>query len=458
MPKASSTAVKRPSSAVDHACSTPSCCQRHPRVAGCSSHAAPATPLATSSSAPPPFLKGVHLLISSPIAAYVSTWYVRAAVRNWLRFTLTTTHIVLHMDRARAANFSDATLDSEWRWLRDGGARERVLINDMRLNTYRRSGSLLVAHLQNVDHARRVLWAAPPTHVLFVAHNCFFFRVGIEAFVSSRGSTAAIRACPEVPIRPNKHHCTTQPWFAPLNAHRATGRRLLLEGQFYPLELVTEMTRQLQSRDAKGQPFGGSGAVGRGRASGGSGASGGDGGARDGGARDGGVASVAGAATAATAVGATGRGEERSNESGGAIGRTTLLAALLGAACTAEENLLPAMVLRAPRVLLADGPPTEAVAWLPRSLSNGSFIEGGTVRWLLGSVHTPQSLCHGAAHGAAHSASAGGCAVCPDPQIWPQTKFVVKRVADDVGDRSGVRRLIASLPGVGEPQKVDRAA
>ena len=53
---------------------------------------------------------------------------MRAAVRNWLRFTEDQTRVVLHMDRARATNFTGATVDAEWRWLREGAASERVLI------------------------------------------------------------------------------------------------------------------------------------------------------------------------------------------------------------------------------------------------------------------------------------------------------------------------------------------
>jgi hypothetical protein len=75
------------------------------------------------------------------------------------------------------------------------------------------------------------------------------------------------------------------------------------------------------------------------------------------------------------------------------------------------------------------------------------------VRWLLGSPHTPQSICHATA-GA--GASGGGCAACPDPRRWPQTKFVVKRVGDDLADRSGVRRLIASLPSTAAHQAAPR--
>ena len=52
---------------------------------------------------------------------------------------------------------------------------------------------------------------------------------------------------------------------------------------------------------------------------------------------------------------------------------------------------------------------------------------------------TLQILCHG-------RGTPGGCTACPDPLQWPQMKFVVKRVPSDVADRSGVRRMIASIP------------
>ena len=69
---------------------------------------------------------------------------------------------------------------------------------------------------------------------------------------------------------------------------------------------------------------------------------------------------------------------------------------------------------------------------------SGGLVDAATVRWLLRTAHTPQAMCHAAA----------GCTACPDARTWPQTKFLVKRVADDAADRSGVRRLLASLPGV----------
>ena len=149
-------------------CATAACCSRHPRLPAClKPRASPAPPLALPARS---LDERVSLLLSAPVAAYVPPWYVRAAVRNWLRFTVGATTVVLHMDRARHANFTDrAPLDVEWRWLREGAAGERVRINPLRLYTYRRSGTLLAAHVHNFVHARRALSERPPTHVLFLA-------------------------------------------------------------------------------------------------------------------------------------------------------------------------------------------------------------------------------------------------------------------------------------------------
>ena len=382
-------------------CTPPStsCCARHPRLPSCQhpQHTTHTSHGGGKFKSLPP--SNVSLLLSAPIAAYVPPWYAKQAIHNWLRFTVESTRIVVHMDRARPTNFSRAeALEPEWQWLREGTAADRVLVNPLRMFTWRRSGSLLVAHVRNYLFARRALSSQrhrTPSHLLFLASNCFFVRPGVEAFVASRGATAAIRSCPEASIKPNKHHCTTQPWYPELNHHRTTGRRLLIEGQFYPVGFLDALTRQLESRDAKGKPIGGSSS------------SSGGGGDDD-----------------------VGNGNAANN----------LLSALPTVACTVEENLLPIVLLRAPLAwvgLSPTSPPTEPVAWIPKSLSNGSVVDQGTVRWLLSNAHTPQSLCGGT----------GGCTTCPDAQAYPQTKFIVKRVADDAADRTRVRQLIASLPG-----------
>ena len=342
-------------------CHSRSCCLRHPRST-CELHSINRTRHPTD-------VRDVRLLISAPVAAYVPVWYVREAVSNWLRFTLPSTHAVLHMDRARNASFSDDEYTADWLWLR--ALRERVLINPLRIFTRRRSGALLAAHVHNFLFAQRTV---ATSHVLFLAHNCFFIRAGIEAYVAARGATAAMRACTERPIKLNRNYCTTQPWFAPLNAHKKTGARSTIEGQFFPVGFVNELWRQLATRNVHGQPIGG--------------------------------------------------GSNRND---------TLLNALPRINCTAEESLLPAVVLRAPRSLLNETEPTEPVAWVPSSLTNDSIVGRATIISLLSTNNTP---------------SLPKASGCPQARAWGlQTKYLVKRVAMDEADASQVRRLIASLTG-----------
>ena len=115
-------------------------------------HAAAADAVAASTEPSPP----ATVLISAPIAASVPPWYAREAVGNWLRFTVASTRVVLHMDRSRPVQFSSADpgdVDwrrTDWRWLRDdAAARERVLVNPRRLYTSRRRGSIFAAHVHN---------------------------------------------------------------------------------------------------------------------------------------------------------------------------------------------------------------------------------------------------------------------------------------------------------------------
>ena len=118
---------------------------------------------------------------------------------------------------------------------------------------------------------------------------------------------------------------------------------------------------------------------------------------------------------------------------GGSNRNDTLLNALPRINCTAEESLLPAVVLRAPRSLLNETEPTEPVAWVPSSLTNGSIVGKTTILSLLSTNNTPSFP------------KASGC---PQARAWGlQTKYLVKRVAMDEADASQVRRLIASLTG-----------
>ena len=129
-------------------------------------------------------------------------------------------------------------------------------------------------------------------------------------------------------------------------------------------------------------------------------------------------------------------------------GPPTLLEALPALPCTAEEAVLPALVLRAPSAHFARLPPTEPIAWIPKTLANGAAVDAATVRRLVSSNHTPQLLCSDkpAASGLA-SAPTWPCSACPDASAWPQTKFVVKRVPDDEEDVGGVRRLLSGIAG-----------
>ena len=324
---------------------------------------------------PPP---AVRLLLSAPIAAYISAWYAREAVHNWLDFT-DAAHVVVHMDRANA-NFSSHSIASpsnclpEWRWM---CAEARVLVNPLRLFTNRRTGSLLAVHVHNYAYARHAL-EEPPSHFLFLASNCFFVRPGVEAFIATRQASAAIRACPEkekkLEARKSVVRCHDHaqfPWFDVLNGNRGTASQQMAEGQFYPSRFLSELHRQLEHYNARGRV----------RAS----------------------------------------------------GEPSLLEALPQMACTAEEHLLPAVVMRAHGEMLGQElPPTESILAQPESLTANAVVTKRNITRLIHERHTPQLLC-------TH------CKACPDPRSWPQTKFLVKRVPADWNDSTGVRALIARL-------------
>ena len=402
-------------------CSTAQCCQRHPHAPSCArtSRAVIGEELAVSeapSRAPSPAAT-TRLVLSAPIAAYVPIWYLREAVGNWLRFTTPSTRCVLHIDRARRDNVSRSLPEAS-----------RVLINPLRLSTGRRTGSILAAHMQNFLFARSLR----PTHLLFLAHNCFFYRPGIESYVCARDASAAIRACSEPRLRLSKHHCTTQPWFAALNAHKVTGRRLLIEGQFYPTAVLDEVVRHLEGQDVALSM-----ALSVANRS-----SHTDQHHRRGQHQPSHVSGVSGAGT-------VGLSESR-RERGGRESTQSLLEALPTVPCTAEETVLPALILRAPGTLFARLPPTESVVWIPKTLADGVAVDASTVRRLISSNHTPQLVCSDKpAALALLSAPSWPCAACPDALTWPQTKFLVKRVPDDEADASGVRRLIDGIAPAG---------
>ena len=98
-----------------------------------------------------------RLLLSAPVSANVTAAYFRSCVGNWLQYTRPSSRVVLHMDAARPVDFAARSLPAEWAWLREG---ERVLVNEVRLHTRRRFGSILAAHLHNCLYASRSRCAA----------------------------------------------------------------------------------------------------------------------------------------------------------------------------------------------------------------------------------------------------------------------------------------------------------
>ncbi|KAL1526915.1 hypothetical protein AB1Y20_015606 [Prymnesium parvum] len=410
------------------------CCQRHPRVGPCAQEtlrqsvrpatpevrvrAAPAGEHPLAAAAAPSSFESTRLLLSVTVAASTPAWYVRVAAANWLRFTEDSTHVVMHLDKARALDFSPLTpprwagrpmanqTDAraspalhEWRWLSDAPASARVHLNPRRIATARRTGSLLVAHLSNFEFAtrrrggaegrrlaaggrRKGASAARFTHFVFTAVNCFFLRPGVEGYIAQRQASLAIRVCQLSALRPSKHHCTRERWFGALNGHRKVHGRSLVEGHFFPVQFLEEVARALASMDVEGRPL----------------------------------------------------------PSNGSHLVTPLLERLAQIPCTAEENVVPALAARS-AVLerLANGSvPTEQIAWIPPTLAADSFVSLAAVQMLHASTHTPQQLCQ----------RDSPCGVCPDKLAFPQTKFMVKRVPADASDASRVRRFIASLPGL----------
>ena len=103
--------------------------------------------------------------------------------------------------------------------------------------------------------------------------------------------------------------CAQRPWFAPLNRPHVTFSRQIVEGQFYPASMMAELDHVLSSRDANGRPTAPR------------------------------AAAAARAAPRAAAAAAA-----------AAAGAPSLLDALVGVRCTAEEALVPLLVLRSRQV------------------------------------------------------------------------------------------------------------
>ena len=263
------------------------CCRRHPRLSSCLrgnttvAVVLPEVPDQMVVEDPFPAMTRpvgkARLLLSATVAAATPAWFVHAAAANWLRFTMGGTRIVLHMDRARPVNFSLITAAQarsseerrngaaaaelnasvavhqtalrEWLWLLQGAARVRVSVNPLRIPTARRTGSILVAHLHNFLFASRHTHSRPSaawSHFVFLAVNTFFVRTGIELYVSQRHASLASTACPQPPIRVNRHHCTRERWFGSLNGFRSVGTRSLVEGD------LTRDTNPLRGRVREG--------------------------------------------------------------------------------------------------------------------------------------------------------------------------------------------------------------
>ena len=293
-------------------------------------------------------------------------------------------------------------------WLRIVGREHpRVHVLPLRIATARKFGSLLVVHVHNSRFAVRRLNA---THFLFLATNCWFVKPGVEPFVGSRRATLSARACPET-TRPNKKRpelCASRPWWAALNRPHTTFSRQYVEGQFYPASMLTELDHALSSHDATGKR------------------------------RPNIAPSAASAALAASASASTALPSDSF-----AASPPSVLEALVSTKCTAEESLVPLLVLRS-RQLRAVPPVTEPVVWVPPIMLTGGWngtVSLREVKALIAATHSPQKLC--AASATKRSGTAPRCA-CPSAKQWPATKFLVKRVSRAFDDPGGVRAFLGA--------------
>ena len=293
-------------------------------------------------------------------------------------------------------------------WLRVVGRQHpRVHVLPLRIATARKFGSLLVAHVHNSRFAATRLNA---THFLFLATNCWFVKPGVEPFVGSRRATLSARACPET-TRPNNKRpelCASRPWWAALNRPHTTFSRQYVEGQFYPASMLAELDHALSSHDATGKR------------------------------RPNIAPSAASAALAASASASTAL-----PSASFAASPPSVLEALVSTKCTAEESLVPLLVLRS-RQLRAVPPVTEPVVWVPPIMLTGGWngtVSLREVKALIAATHSPQKLC--AASATKKSGTAPRCA-CPSAEQWPATKFIVKRVSRASDDPGGVRAFLGA--------------
>lgn len=321
-----------------------------------------------------------RLLLSAPVSANVTAAYFRSCVGNWLQYTRPSSRVVLHMDAARPVDFATRSLPAEWAWLRDG---ERVLVNDVRLHTRRRFGSILAAHLHNCLYASRRNVSA--THFVFVATNVWFVRPGLDAFVGERQATLALRACATSaaaranPPKVRPEQCSRYGWLAAMTRSPREAVRIyahMVEGSFFPLAWVAALAAFATSHDAAGRL---------------------------------------------------------------SVAPPTMLDDLPAERCTAEEGAVSAFVVHsdASRKLAAAAPQslhTEPVCWLPRSLAANAVADLPTVRELSGArgAHWPRFGV----------AVFPWCNAGTDAARWPATKFLAKRVSVAPVDPTGVRAFL----------------
>ena len=321
-----------------------------------------------------------RLLLSAPVSANVTAAYFRSCVGNWLQYTRPSSRVVLHMDAARPVDFATRSLPAEWAWLRDG---ERILVNEVRLHTRRRFGSILAAHLHNCLYASRRNVSA--THFVFVATNVWFVRPGLDAFVGERQATLALRACATSaaaranPPKVRPEQCSRYGWLAAMTRSPREAVRIyahMVEGSFFPLAWVAALAAFATSHDAAGRL---------------------------------------------------------------SVAPPTMLEDLPAERCTAEEGAVSAFVVHsdASRALAAAAPQslhTEPVCWLPRSLAANAVADLPTVRELSGArgAHWPRFGV----------AVFPWCNAGTDAARWPATKFLAKRVSVAPVDPTGVRAFL----------------
>lgn len=138
------------------------------------------------------------------ISAFEGSEYLRELTENALNHTAPSTVIVLHLNRASRYRAGPRGGDPHFDWLWN---HPRVLINCLRLDVERKSGSLLQSQLANVLWANAV--GLSPRFVVFQASNMWWVRRGMESYVHKhRQSLPCIRtpaACLRAHLDPFRH-------------------------------------------------------------------------------------------------------------------------------------------------------------------------------------------------------------------------------------------------------------